>query len=116
MNIFFEQTWYNISLHSDHEVLLKVLQGQYLALVEKYKQKDEKHLTILITLSFTLRPCRSTDFSPISQIELRTAENIIFTASEQQTVLTSTSHLQFHFHNITTCSENFEKEFEMARH
>jgi len=42
INIFYEQTWYNISLHSEHEVLLKVLQGQYLALVEKYKQKDEK--------------------------------------------------------------------------
>jgi hypothetical protein len=69
----------------------------------------KKHLTILITLPFTLRPCRSTDFSPISQIVLRIAENIILTASEQKTVLTSTSHLKFHFHNITNCAEKLRR-------
>jgi len=55
-------------------------------------RKMKKHLTILIRLSFILRSCCLTDFSSISDIVLPIAKNIILTASEQQTGLTSTPH------------------------
>jgi hypothetical protein len=42
----------------------------------------QKALWSFKQLTFTLRPCHSTDFSPISQIVLRNAENMILTASE----------------------------------
>lgn len=52
-----------------------------------------KRLTISVMCLVTLRACHLDALSPISLIVLWSAENIMPTLSEQQSVLTSTSHL-----------------------
>ena len=63
-------------------------------------EKVRFHLTMSIMWLITLRPCHVNALSPISQIVLWSAENIISTFSEQQSVLTLTSHLWFSSNSI----------------
>ena len=63
-------------------------------------EKGRIYLTSSIMWLITLRPCHMNAFYPMSQIVLWSAENMISTFSEQQSVLTLTSHIWFSSNSI----------------
>ena len=66
----------------------------------KMWKKGRFYLISSIMWLVTLRTCHVNALSPMSQILLWSAENIISTFSEQQSVLTLTSHLWFSSNSI----------------
>ena len=63
-------------------------------------EKGRIYLTSSIMWLITLRPCHMNALYPTSQIVLWNAENMISTFSEQQSVLTLTSHIWFSSNSI----------------
>ena len=63
-------------------------------------EKGRFHLTSSIMWLVTLRTCHVNALSPMSQIVLWNAENIISTFSEQQSLLTLTFHLWYSSNSI----------------